>query len=395
MGFLAPWFLGGMLAVGLPLYLHLLRQHKTTPLAFSSLMFFERRTQSSIKHRRLRHLLLLALRMALIVLLALAFAQPFKMRDVAAAGSSRKLVVVALDDSFSMRAAGRMERAKQGALSLLSNVRPDGQYQVMSVDAKATLLTQPTGDAAVLRAAVASVEAGDFRSSYAEFARALRSAASSSGLPVEAHLFTDAQRTSMPAAFSELALAPNTSLTVHSVAERQQPNWTVETVSAPSRIFVPSKAHLDATIAGYGTEKAQRKISLVVNGQVRESKDVELDANGKANVQFLKLDVPYGFNRCEIRLEPDDVLPADDRFYFSVERSDPKKILFVYDGRKGRVFVVSDSGARFRRRACVCRRTQPLGPAAAATPGSVRFCGSGRPRHVVRRVGAGARPLCA
>ena len=62
MGFLSPWFLAGAAAVGLPVWLHLLRKHKTTPLPFSSLMFFERRIQSSIKHRRLRYLLLFALR---------------------------------------------------------------------------------------------------------------------------------------------------------------------------------------------------------------------------------------------------------------------------------------------------------------------------------------------
>ena len=77
MGFLAPWFLGGLVAVGLPIWLHLLQQHKTTPLPFASLMFFERRTQSSIKHRRLRYLLLFGLRLALVALLVFAFSRPF------------------------------------------------------------------------------------------------------------------------------------------------------------------------------------------------------------------------------------------------------------------------------------------------------------------------------
>src|SRR5258708_34610290 len=52
MGFLAPWFLAGAVAVGLPLWIHLLRFWRSTPHPFSSLMFFEQRTQSSIKHRR-------------------------------------------------------------------------------------------------------------------------------------------------------------------------------------------------------------------------------------------------------------------------------------------------------------------------------------------------------
>jgi len=229
-----------------------------------------------------------------------------------------------------------MERARSGALDVLRSVRADGQYQVMAVNTKATLLTQPTSDAGALRAAVQSIKAGDFRSSYAEFARTLRATASASGLPVEAHFFTDVQRTALPAGFGELTLGPNTSLQVHAVADKRQPNWTVETVSAPRRLFVPEKARIEATIAGYGTEKARRKVSLVVDGKVRETKEVDVDAGGRATVEFLKLDVPYGFNRCEIRLDGADALPADDHFFFSVERSDPKKILFVHDGRKDR-----------------------------------------------------------
>ena len=69
MGFFAPWFLAGAAAIGLPLWIHLLRQYRSTPHPFSSLMFFEQRTQSSIKHRRLRYLLLLSLRVALLILL--------------------------------------------------------------------------------------------------------------------------------------------------------------------------------------------------------------------------------------------------------------------------------------------------------------------------------------
>ena len=31
MGFLAPWFLGGLAALGAPVFVHLLRRHTTTP----------------------------------------------------------------------------------------------------------------------------------------------------------------------------------------------------------------------------------------------------------------------------------------------------------------------------------------------------------------------------
>src|ERR1700675_1543976 len=122
MGFLAPWFLAGALAAGLPVYLHLLRRHRSTPHPFSSLMFFERRTQSSIKHRRLRYLLLFALRTALVVLLALAFARPFiNSATIAKAGGGR-LVVLAIDNSFSMRQGNHLNQAKSAAEGALSGL---------------------------------------------------------------------------------------------------------------------------------------------------------------------------------------------------------------------------------------------------------------------------------
>src|SRR5215471_17168190 len=119
MGFLAPWFLAGVAAIGLPFWIHLLRQYRSTPHPFSSLMFFERRTQSSLKHRRLRYLLLLSLRVALLLLLALAFANPFVSRP-ASSFSGRKMLVIAVDNSFSMRYGDHLARARRQALNAVS-----------------------------------------------------------------------------------------------------------------------------------------------------------------------------------------------------------------------------------------------------------------------------------
>src|SRR5689334_13383842 len=116
MGLLAPWFLAGALAVGVPLYLHLLKKHSKTPQTFSSLMFIEPRTQSSIRHRRLRYLALLALRLLVLLALVVAFANPYINRTAASA-SGEKLIVVAIDRSFSMRAGTRLADAKRDALA--------------------------------------------------------------------------------------------------------------------------------------------------------------------------------------------------------------------------------------------------------------------------------------
>src|SRR3974390_2062352 len=106
MGFFTPWFLAGAAAVGLPVWLHLLRKHRNTPLPFSSLMFFEQHIQSSIKHRRLRYFLLFALRALLIALIVLAFAQPYVQQRVLPLTRTGEITVVAVDNSLSMQSGG-------------------------------------------------------------------------------------------------------------------------------------------------------------------------------------------------------------------------------------------------------------------------------------------------
>ena len=130
MGFFAPWFLGAALAVGLPVYIHLLRKQTITPRPVSSLMFFERGTQSSTRHRRLRYLVLFSLRALLLLLLALVFANPFLKRSSAA---SDRLLVVVVDNSFSMRAGTRLEEAKRGAALVLAGRASGQKAQVMAL----------------------------------------------------------------------------------------------------------------------------------------------------------------------------------------------------------------------------------------------------------------------
>src|SRR5258707_11035400 len=106
MGILAPWFLAALAGLALPLYLHLLKRQKNPPRPVPSLMLYESRTQSSTRHKRLHYLLLLSLRLLLLILVILAFANPFINRSTAALASNR-LVLLVIDNSFSMRAGTR------------------------------------------------------------------------------------------------------------------------------------------------------------------------------------------------------------------------------------------------------------------------------------------------
>lgn len=335
MGLLAPWFLAGALAVGVPLYLHLLRRHTSTPQQFSSLMFVEPRTQSSIRHRRLRYLALLTLRLLVLLLLVLAFANPYIKRATVSA-SGERLLVIAVDNSLSMRAGSRLDDAKREALSLLASRNPAQRAQVLAFGSQVQVMTQPVIDPAGLRNAVESIQPGDSRGSFGALAGAMRSIAQTVQTPIELHVFSDMQRTNMPPSFSEMAMPANVSLALHPASKGAAANWTVESVNAPAQVWDPKKARVEAVVAGFDTAAATRTVSLVVNGKTLATKQANVPANGRASVEFDSLDVPYGFSRCAVKIDSTDAMPADDQYMFSVRRSDPQRVLFVHESNDSR-----------------------------------------------------------
>src|ERR1700689_3914372 len=224
MGLFAPWFLAALAGLALPLYPHLLKRQTSTPKPVSSLMLFESRTQSSTRHRQLRYFLLLSLRLLLLLLLILAFANPFINRDTAAFSSNR-LVLLVVDNSFSMRAGTRLADAKDAAMSVLAG-KGAARGQVAAFGSQLRIMTQPVAEQVVLRAAVQAIQPGDGHGNFGELARAIRGIAEQTRTPIEFHLFSDMQRGDLAATFSDMALPDNVKLVTHAIVANAQPNWT-------------------------------------------------------------------------------------------------------------------------------------------------------------------------
>jgi hypothetical protein len=335
-------------------------------------MFFEQRTQSSIKHRRLRYLLLLSLRLAVLLLLVLAFANPFIHRPAASA-SGDKLELLVIDNSFSMRAGSRLADAKREALSVLSSSSPGDRGQIAALGSQLQVLTQPIQDSGALRAAVDSIPAGDSRGSFGELARAVRSLSESIRSPIELHLFSDMQRANMPANFSELALPANVTLVLHPVVENPVPNWAVESVTAPGQVWDTKKARVQAVIAGYQTPAATRSVSLIINGKAVATNSVQVPPNGRTAVTFPSLDVPYGFSRCEVRIDSADALPADDESLFAVERSDPERVLLVHESSDRRSPLYFNAALTAAAESAFALQTVPAEQLSGADPSKFAF----------------------
>src|SRR5512145_2716535 len=106
MSFLYPAFLVGALAIAIPIVLHLLRRDVAPEVPFTAVRLLRRSPIQQSKRRRLRDLVLLAARVAALLLLAAAFARPY-----VPSASSLGTRVIAIDRSYSMSGPGQFARA--------------------------------------------------------------------------------------------------------------------------------------------------------------------------------------------------------------------------------------------------------------------------------------------
>jgi hypothetical protein len=156
--FLSPLFLAGAAAAAIPLVLHLLRREPEPRVKFPAVKLLKHAPVEHTQKRRLRELLLLALRISALVLLALAFARPFLPSGVAR-GSTGTTVIV-LDTSYSMSAPGRFDRAKQLAKAAISRAKASDLVGVVTFADAADVAARPSSDRVLAAAAIDAAAPG-------------------------------------------------------------------------------------------------------------------------------------------------------------------------------------------------------------------------------------------
>ncbi len=158
MGFLAPVFLVGLLAVAVPVLLHLFRRRSDRVVDFPAAQLLPEAPVERHERRRLRDLLLLALRAAALVLLAVSFARPYFVSGGAAVAAPA--TVVAVDRSLSLGAPGQWQEATRLALEAVRAAPATHIVGVVAFDDRADLVVAPTVDRAASTAAVSALTPG-------------------------------------------------------------------------------------------------------------------------------------------------------------------------------------------------------------------------------------------
>src|SRR5688500_12195611 len=148
--------LGGLAAITAPILIHLLLKRKSQRMKFSTVQFFVKQDEQSMRKRKLRNLLLLATRVLLFALIALAFARPFLPAGGAAAdGAQRRQLVILLDASASMQAIGpegtQWARAVELARKELAGLKMDDRAALVTCSTRAELVSEFAPPSVVLK----------------------------------------------------------------------------------------------------------------------------------------------------------------------------------------------------------------------------------------------------
>ena len=157
LSFLSPLFLIGALAAAVPILLHLFHRKTDVVIDFPAVSMLKGAPVQQHRRRRLRELLLLALRVAALLLLALSFARPYFAGAVAP--DSAPLTVIAVDTSMSMTAPGQMDRARAAATRAAGAAPTSHALALIGFGDAATVVVEPTTDRSAVTSAIAQLNA--------------------------------------------------------------------------------------------------------------------------------------------------------------------------------------------------------------------------------------------
>jgi len=347
--FLNPLFLFGLGAGILPILIHRLIQRKAIPRDFSAVRLLLKSERVMARPQRLKHILLLALRVLAVVSLVLLMARPVMMPQGLLAMTDGGVKVLILDNSLSM--GYREERGERYALAkkAAKEIIQKGKSQIILIP---TASIEATGDQTIRwmgpEEAMKGVDAiplsfgrGDPASALARAYRELRDFKG----PKEISILSDMARGDWEKFdLSKMGIV-SAEASVHFLrigGAKGDPNFTVKRVGlAEGDVVVGAPSRLEVTLVNFSDHAGAPLVHLYLSGVKMDQKKVELKARDEGKVFFELFPDRPGWMDGEIRLSGDS-LPGDDVFYFPLKVRERVKVLIV-DGDPGRSLKTSES----------------------------------------------------
>ncbi|MDR9419510.1 BatA domain-containing protein [Gracilimonas sp.] len=351
MSFLNPFFLFALVAIGLPLLIHLLNIKRPQKVAFSTLAFFRELKNTTIRRIRIKRYILLLLRLLAIASLALVLARPFLPPGLSGGGSSQApaLNAILLDNSISMSRIGTngplFDYGKEIILEIEESAKDEDRFifQVTNGEGEYnTILSH-----ANLRGVVEEVEiekAGNFIAN--RMSGLIESVREAPYQNKNIFIITDGQYSQLQELQS--LEVEDLTITIIDVGDVDVQNTTVTNLTTSTNMIganIPFT--LNVELANRSDVAAVNQfVSLEFEDQNAGQYSVALDPNQRETFTFEITPSKTGSSKGKIIIEGDEFQP-DNEYYFTVQVPETRKVLWVSENELSREFI-SYTGAMLR-----------------------------------------------
>jgi hypothetical protein len=347
MTFIHPLLLGGMALVGLPVLLHLIMRQQPKHLIFPAFRFLQLRQKTNQRKLRLRHIILLALRMLLIALMCLALARPKLFSDrFGFLGDEQAAVVVLIVNTsptmeYTVAGKTRLDDAKARAQELLDEVGESSRIAILDS-------ADPAPEWALSRSAARErIENLKIRAANRPITDALDAAYRLFGSaefqepgddakPKFIYVFSDRA----PGSWENARVAdlktrrerlpdPKPRMVYVDVGvEHPVDSAVADIVAKPQAVSANRPVLLEVTVQATGGE-CNGELSCRFDGENADRKPVRLKAGERQVMTFERRDLKLGYHQAEIQLLPPDNLKENNVRFVTVVVREPRKVLVL------------------------------------------------------------------
>ena len=344
MNFLNPLFLLGLLAVAVPVIIHLINLQRPQKVAFSTLSFFNELRKSTIRRIRIKQYLLLALRTLAIFFLALALARPFLPPTITGSVSSgeSRSVAILIDNSASMSRVGTdgplIEQAKDIVDRIIRNGGSDDKFLLKTTN------INDASNRGFVSANQAITELNDItsvnRGHYTEdqFKGIYEQLKETPGNQSVLYIVSDGQVSQFSSLEEiELEKSEEKSISVQLIKleKAKQQNVAIKSVSLESQLLSPgSPITLSVELENTGDAAvANQFLSLQVKGEITGQYETSLEPGASKDFLFEIVPDEVGYLSGQILLEGDEV-NFDNTRHFVVHIPRQRSILLVNNNQE-------------------------------------------------------------
>ena len=346
LAFFNPLFLFGLAAAILPILIHRITQKKIIRRDFSAVRLLLQSQRVKARPQRLKHLLLLALRILAVATLAFMMARPVLVRPDFASLLKNGADVLILDNSLSMGyvedRGRRYEAAKKAAREALEGF--EGQVALVPTagpgKGQALRWMRPEEALSELESTPLSFGRGNGASALASAYREVKDLKGERQILI----FSDMARRDWDGLdLTKAGLVSEGDVTFLRVGgSGRDPNLCVKEVSLTDGDIVAGvPASLDVTVSNFSDQAGTPLVQVSLSGVKQAQKPIHVGPGREVSVSFtLLVDTP-GWMDGEVTLSSDR-LTSDDGFYFPLMVKEKVRVLVV-DGDPGSSLKTSES----------------------------------------------------